>query len=355
VAKIRLKHVHAFTDRHGRRRYYARIPGKAAVPLPGEPGSPPFMSEYHAATAHAPPLTARLRPGSIAAAIALYFNSADFAHLAAATRADRRRTLERFIKTEHERAALPFGRMEKQDVERILAKKAAAPHAAKGFLKALRAVAKVAVKLAVIADDPTTGVKFLTPASDDGFRMWEEEDIARFEAHWAIGTRERLALAVLLYTGQRRGDVVRLGRQHVKGGVLMVRQSKTGTVVALPVHPTLATILAASKTGQLTFLTTTNGEPFTPAVFTNWFGNACRGAGLPIGLSAHGLRKAMCRRLAEAGCTVHEIQAISGHASLKEIERYTKGVEQKRLAETAMQRVGLQTSMTKLANPSVSH
>jgi integrase len=98
--------------------------------------------------------------------------------------------------------------------------------------------------------------------------------------------------------------------------------------------------------GQLTFLTTATGKPFAPGAFTNWFGRACREAGLPLGLSAHGLRKGMCRRLAEAGCSAKQIQAISGHATLKEVERYCVDAEQKRLAADAMEQIGI---------PSVNH
>jgi hypothetical protein len=85
------------------------------------------------------------------------------------------------------RGGLPFARMESQDVERLLAEKMNAPHAAKSLLKALRAVAKTAVKLAVIAKDPTTGAKVYAPSSEAGFKMWEESDIAQFEARWPIG------------------------------------------------------------------------------------------------------------------------------------------------------------------------
>jgi integrase len=277
-----------------------------------------------------------LSAGSLGAAIKVYLNSGDFLALAAATQTDHRRILERLAAGP--RGPLPFARMESRDVEQLLAEKSASPHVAKAHLKAIRAV-KVAVKLAMISKDPTAGVKVHAPTSETGFRMWEEDEIAQFEAHWLIGSRERLAFALALFTGQRRGDVIRMGRQHVRGGVMTVRQGKTGAVVVIPVHPMLEAILAAAKGRQLTFLTTESGEPFSPNYFTNVFGHSVRAAGLPLGLSAHGLRKAMCRRLAEAGCTVHEIQAISGHKSLKEVERYTKGVEQQRLAVTAMGRV----------------
>jgi integrase len=156
--------------------------------------------------------------------------------------------------------------------------------------------------------------------------------------------RGRLALALLLYTGQRRGDVVRMGRQHVKDGVLTLRQMKTGVELAIPLHPALEMVIADMPTEHLTFLTTAFGKPFTAAGFGNWFREQCNAAGLPH-CSAHGLRKAAARRLAEAGCTEHEIGAITGHASLREIVRYTKAADQKRLAVAAMEKAKAGTSI----------
>lgn len=175
----------------------------------------------------------------------------------------------------------------------------------------------------------------------DGFHAWTEEEIAQFEGHHPIGSRERLALALGLHTGQRRGDVVRMGRQHIRGDVLHVKQEKTGAVLAIPLHPELAAILATVPSTQLTFLMTLRGKPFTAHAFTAWFAKACDDAGLPSACTFHGLRKAACRRLAEAGCTVHEIGAISGHATLREVERYTKAVDQAKLARAAMERAAM--------------
>jgi integrase len=169
-----------------------------------------------------------------------------------------------------------------------------------------------------------------------GFRTWTEEDIAAFEARHPAGTRARLALALLLYTAQRRSDVVRLGRQHVRDGVIEVRQQKTSVALVIPLHPALAAILDATPNKHLTFLVTRDGKPFTPPGFTNWFRDMCKLAGLPRGLSAHGLRKAACRRLAEAGCSANMIAAVSGHVSLREIQRYTAAADQARMARTAI-------------------
>jgi integrase len=130
-----------------------------------------------------------------------------------------------------------------------------------------------------------------------------------------------------------------MGRQHIRDGVLRVRQQKTGAVLAIPLHPNLRAVLDATPGDRLTFLTTLRGgKPFEPTSLTQWFAKACRDAGLSSDYTFHGLRKAACRRLAEAGCTVHEIAAVSGHKTLQEIERYTKAADQARLAQAAMAR-----------------
>lgn len=185
-------------------------------------------------------------------------------------------------------------------------------------------------------DNPCDQIK-LPKLKTLGFHTWDETEIAQFEKRHAIGTRARLALALLLYTAQRRGDVVRMGRQHLRDGVITVRQQKTGAELEIPAHAELRSALAGAA-DNLTFLLTEKGRPFTPAGFGNWFRDRCTEAGLPKNCAAHGLRKAACRRLAEAGCTVHQIAAISGHQSLREIERYTKAVDQARLAREAMER-----------------
>ena len=171
-------------------------------------------------------------------------------------------------------------------------------------------------------------------AKSSGIHTWTEGEIEQFERHHPAGTRARLALALLLCTAQRTGDVVRMGRQHIRDGAIAVRQNKTGATLLIPIAEQLRKELPATT---LTFLVTEWGKPFTPGGFGNWFRQRCREAGLPH-CSAHGLRKAACRRLAEAGCSAHEIAAISGHASLREVERYTKAADQIRLARRVMKR-----------------
>jgi integrase len=134
--------------------------------------------------------------------------------------------------------------------------------------------------------------------------------------------------------------VVRIGRQHIRDGVLTVRQHKTGVTLAIPVHPDLAAIIAATPVGHLTLLTTNSGKSYDANNFTDQFRSWCDAAALPKRCVFHGLRKAALTRLADAGCTRHELAAISGHKTLSELERYTKAADQARLARAAMERIG---------------
>jgi len=153
---------------------------------------------------------------------------------------------------------------------------------------------KHAVEIGLRSDDPTRDVKRIS-VNSDGHHSWTEDEITQFEARHPIGSRERLAFALLLYTGQRRGDVIRMGRQHLRDGMLSVRQEKTNAVLDIPVHAALMQAIDAIPREHLTFLTTRRGEPFRPTSFSAWFRKACDVAGLPH-CSAHGLRKAAARR-----------------------------------------------------------
>ena len=119
----------------------------------------------------------------------------------------------------------------------------------------------------------------------------------------------------------------------------------------IPLHPDLKALLDRLPLTNLTFLMTAHGKPFVAAGFTNWFHDTVKEAGLPAGLSPHGLSKATCRRLAEAGCSAHEIMAISGHRSLAEVTRYTVAARRKDLAARAMLALGRSDDETATVKP----
>jgi integrase len=292
------------------------------------------MAAYQSALAAAPVAigaNTRSKSGSVSAAIASYYGSPAFKALAPSSQGVRRSVLEAFRRDQGD---LMMAAMPKKFIVAML--DGMKPSAARNWLKAIRALVQHCIAVDLLKDDPTLGIR-LRPSKGE-FHTWSEDEISAFEAKFVIGTRERLALALGLYTGQRRGDVIRMGRQHVRDGVLHVRQEKTGAALAIPVHPELARVLSAVPATQLTFIQTLKGTPFTGHAFSDWFGKACDEAKLGAQCTFHGLRKAACRRLAEAGCTAHEIMSISGHTTLKEVARYTKAADQARLARAAMER-----------------
>ena len=317
MTKLHLKYVQSFGGYH-----YFRRRGLPRIPLSGIPGSAEFMEAYQEALAAAPVAigaSKRSKPGSVSAAIAEFYLSQSFRALSVGTQAKWRAILERF---REQHGHMPLASLPKEFVTTLL--DTMAPHAALNWLKTFRRFFRWCSERKLVRNDPTFGIKLETPKSD-GHHTWTEDEITQFEAHYPIGSKPRLALALGLYTAQRRGDVVRIGRQHIRGAVLTVREQKTGTTLAIPVHPELAAIITATSVGHLTLLTITTGKSYGGNDFTDQFRAWCDAAGLPQRCKFHGLRKAALTRLADAGCTPHEIAAISGHRTLKEVERYTGG------------------------------
>lgn len=353
---VRLKHISRFKDRHGHLRHYLRLPGRKSVALPGAPGSPEFMAAYHAAIAAAPPAAPKPppgpAPGSLDALAVAYYRSPAFTGLRASSQRTYRRIVEE-LRAKH--GTKPVRLLDATGVRALLAEKGEHRAAANHRLRILKAMMAVAAETKMIAADPTDGVKRLKRATK-GFGTWSEEEIGLYEAKWPSGSRPRLALALLLYTGQRRSDVVRMGRQHVSGDEMTVRQVKTGHLIEIPVHAALAAELAQVPADRLTFLLTEAGAAFSPNGFYMRFREWCDAAGVPRGRSPHGLRKACGRRLAEAGATAHQIMAVLGLETLALAEVYTRAAEKRRMARDGMERIrsmntASNTSRGKLPTP----
>jgi integrase len=336
MTHIRLKYVQAFVDRRtGVVFQYFRRPGFPRVRLPGLPGSAEFMQAYQQALNLSPqPVGAkRSKPGSIAATVAAYLDSTlHFGSKAATTQILERSILQNLRDQYGEH---PIALMPPKFIALMLSKKK--PAAARNWLKAIRSLCRFAMAQDWLKDDPTRDVR-LQKNKSSGYHTWTEDEIARFEAAHPIGTKARLALALGLYTVQRRGDVIRMGRQHIRDGVLHVQQQKTRAVLDIPVRPELHAILEATPGEHLTFLVNSDGSPYRPQRFTEAFREWCNDADLPARCVFHGLRKAACRRMADAGYDPLDIAAWSGHATLGEVVRYTKAADQARRARTALSR-----------------
>jgi integrase len=356
------KHCSWNLDRaNGKRRVRFRK-GHFQTYIAGTPWSDDFMRQYAAALDGVKEQTNnvgadRTMPGTVSAIVAAYIDCGEkstspFKTLAAETQRTRRNILENFRETHGDKPVHRTDRngqrvmlLKREHMQRIVNEKIETPFAQRNLLNTLRAMFQWALSEGRVPDDPTIGVT-RRKVKSTGFKTFDEAEIGRFEQRHPLGTKERLAFALLLYTGLRRSDVVKIGRQHIQPdpkcehGILILNQGKTEggeeSHLEIPVHPKLAqTIAATPMVGVKTFLVTSFGKPFTSNGFGNWFRDQCDAAECPD-VSAHGLRKATARRLAEIGCTPHQIAAITGHATLAEVQRYTKAADRKRAAREAI-------------------
>lgn len=342
--------VTAFRDRHGKTRYRFRRKGRAAY-INAEPGTDEFWQQYLRLKAETlQPGAEAVNPGTFNDLIARYYRSANWNNIRSeTTRTVYRGQIERFRAKYGDRQVTG---MDARMVSNLMGKMADTPAAAQNLKKRLSQLFDFAILMNWRKDNPTKPVK-APKSKGGGFHTWTEEEIEKFEDHWPIGTRERLALCLLLYTAQRRSDVIRMGPQHVKDGRIRVRQQKTDELLWIPMHPILKEAILASPSGQLAYLVTQFKQPFTVAGFGNWFRDAARAAGVD-GCTPHGLRKAAARRMAEIGLPNQLIKSITGHRTDSEVSRYTRDAEQMMRADAAMARI-IEADLSRRGEPSKSN
>lgn len=335
--------VSAYKDRHGTYRWRFRLNGKT-INLGKEYGSPEFIRRYQAAvkgepirhTREAARRISQAPPGSLSSVIASWYQSPEYKRLGASTRTNYRRIAEK-LREEH--GEKPVDALTRANVKTLMAQKADTPEAANALLRILRLVLDHAMEdLEMLETNPARAVRKYAPKNPDGYHTWSEGEIARYFERWEEGTPADLAMALMLYTGAARADAVQLGPHNLVNGRVQYRRQKmktrNGVLVDIPLHPELARRLDRLPEGQDTFLQTEYGKPRSAAGLGNAMRKWTRAAGLEE-CTAHGLRKACARRLAEAGATPHEIMAVTGHQTLAEVERYTSKVTRAGLADRA--------------------
>ena len=338
---VKVKHLESWKDRHGNHRLYFRNRNQSGrrIPLRGPIGSPEFWEDYQAAaneTGKSPQLNnSGTKKDTFRTLVVEYYKSARYKQLADSTKRVRRGILDRFCEKHGNKR---YTQIQPKHLIRIRNQMSDRPESANGLIKALRQVFKSAIDVDLTDTNPAAEVEMLPSNNPEGFHAWSISDLEQYERTHPIGTKARLALALFLYTGQRKGDVVRIGRQHVRDGWISIRQQKTGMLVDIPILDALQKNIDASPTGDLTYIVTSFNKPFTANGFGNRMRKWCNEAGLPE-CSSHGLRKAMATRLANLGCSTHEISAIGGWETLKEVERYTKQANRKRLAGQVKTRI----------------
>jgi integrase len=328
--------VTAYRDRHGKLRLRFRKKGLKPYTFKAPFGTKAWEDEYAAARGEIVSVgIERCKPGSIDDLVARYYLSQDFRGQGEVTQAKNRGILEAF------RAQHGSKRVAAVRFEHILAAKAAKhPFAAKNLRKQLRRLFEHAVKCDMIDKNPVN-LASRVKAKSKGFYSWTEDDIRKFHETHPLGTMARLAVDLMLWTGMRRSDAVRIGRQHIKNSILTFDVKKSGDLktLRLPIAAPLAeSIMAMPRSGQLTLILTAYGQPFSAKGFGDRMRKWCDEAGLPD-CSSHGLRKAISRRMASMGAGNQGIKSVTGHSGDAEVALYTREVDQEALARETMNRL----------------
>jgi integrase len=317
--------------------WYVRFSGKR-IRIRETYGTPEFDAAYQAALsgrATVKKAAPAVAAGTLKWLIDQYRDTAAWQHeLSKATRRQRDNIFKQVIAAS---GNVPFARVTKPDIERGRERRATTPHQARHFVDTMRGLFRWAHKAGHTKQDPTAGVETPARPKSEGFKAWGEDDVLAYEQRWPVGTRQRVWLDVLLYTGLRRGDAVRLGRQHIRDGVARLKTQKTDTPVALPILPALAETLAAGPCGDLTFIAGAKGRPLTKESFGNEFRDACRAAELDK--SAHGLRKIAAIRCAQNGATIPQMNAIFGWTGAKMALHYIEVANREKMAADAMDKL----------------
>lgn len=338
MPRPRPPHLCRQVTRHGKVVWYVRIGKGRRARLRGAYGTPAFSAEYQAVLRGEPPAPkSGPSAGTLAWLIERYCETAVWRdQLSDATRRQRQNI---FVHVIESAGRQPFANIGTAALVAGRERRASTPAQARNFLDAMRGLFRWAYEAKLITNDPTAGVKNPPRKKGQGFRPWTEEDMAAYEARWPVGTRQRVWLDVLAYTGLRRGDAVRLGRQHVRNGIATLKTEKGGfqVTVTLPILSALAATLAQGPCGDLTFIAGAGGRPLTKESFGNVFREACRAAGVPG--SAHGVRKIAATRAAERGATVAQLEAIFGWQGGAMASLYTRAADRRRLAIEAMHKL----------------
>jgi integrase len=337
MAVLKLKFVNEYVDRTGKlRRYFRR--GSTRGSLPGDVGSEEFMAAYRSYLANEKPAPTSVKlSGSLGLLITEYYGSRPFQNIKPSSRQIYRYVLEPLAKAHGHRTPQITHKQAAKLIQDIGTTRPGMANLTKSVLQKLF---KYAVKAGWRDDNPIIGIERFKSGEH---HTWTEGELKAFGNRWPLGTRERLAYALLLYTGQREGDVAKMKRADIVGGELHIIQQKHGAELYLPVVPELVQAMRACPANGLTLFGRKDGRPMSRAGIYQLMKAAIREAGLPAKCVPHGLRKATMRRLAEAGKTEKQIAAVSGHKTLREIERYTKAADQRKLARDAMskERTGL--------------
>lgn len=340
MPRPRKPHLHKETSRHGRTVWYVRKGQGPRIRLRAVFGSEEFNEQYEAAIRGEAPIDRRgAKAGTLRWLWNAYRGSGAWLALSEATRRQRENIMVRVL---DKGGDVPFAEIRRADIVGGLDDRAKTPSAARNFLDTMRGMFQWALDRRHVKADPTAGVKPPKRPRTGGFAAWTEADVAAYQARWPIGTRQRVWLDVLLYTGLRRGDAAKVGSKHVRNGVVTIATEKSQevVVVTLPVLKVLKRTLDAGPIGPEAWICGANGAELTKESFGNLFSEAARQAG--VNKSAHGVRKIAATIAAENGATEKELDAIFGWTGGRMSAVYTRAANRARLAAQAVGKLEIQ-------------
>lgn len=355
MTKTRLPYTLHEKNRHGNFSwYFRRNKASKRIVLRGEYGSDQFMADYAAAVSGAPSDTDvkifSSKKESLLWLVAEWKKSSSWMATRPTTRRQRENILLHILENNGD---LPFAQVDELAILQGRERRAATPSAANNYLKVVRALFGWAKEMRHIASDPTVDVKFIVNKTD-GHEPWNADDVEAYRKRWEIGTRQRLTFEVFYWTGLRRGDACRFGRQHIgRDGVVRLRMEKTEEVVSFELPGQLVSIIAATPCADLTFISTGIGRPFTKESLGNAFREWCAAAG--IKKSAHGIRKLAASEAAQAGASEAELKALFGWQTNNQSLVYTRSARNTGMATSALEKRGGNVSSANPVFPSANH
>jgi len=341
-------HLEREVSRHGKVCWYVRVGHGARVRMRAAIGTPEYRLEYEetvsALLKGGKPKAKGNAKGPSAGTLnwlwEQYGKSSAWGSLSQSTKKQRENIMKHVLASA---GGIPVEHITKAIVLAGRESRQKTPSQANNYLNCLRSLFAWAVENDFMPANPTDGVKNLSRPKSGGFPEWTEEDVAKFEAHWPLGTRQRLAFAVHLHTGLRRGDAVRLGRQHFKKGVIHIVAEKNDAQLTIPVHPGLVEAIKACPSTGLHILENAYGKPWGSK---ESYGNTFHEWALAAGVveegepkNSHGIRKCAATRVAEAGASELEMMALFGWTDPAMARVYTKSANAVRLARQAASKV----------------
>lgn len=351
-ARFLPQYVTVFTDRHGKKRYRYRRAGYAGGYFKADLGTDEFRAEYRdfgESKLEEHPIASKWGPGTAGDLVTRYVSVPSRLGPSLTTQAKVRQILDKFRDEHGHRYVADFTF---EAIDTIISRKRVKVLGGKrpeGGIEAARKLRKELMRLFDHAEkigmrpagsNPVRQSEKIRVAAGErsrGYHTWTEAEIAQYRAKHKLGTNARLAMELMLWTGQRRGDAITIGPDDILNGRVAVIQNKTGKGLTLSLAPQLQAAIDAMtpRPGAKSFLINEWGNPFTNAGFGNKMREWCDGAGLPH-CTAHGLRKAMMRRMAELDMANRTLKSVSGHSGDDEVSLYTEAANQARLADEAI-------------------